>query len=111
MIVDLINEYRRKNGRENIFCWNPVENDNCMQHCLYMVRLDRFEHSPEYLRPGKAEAIASCSFIYDTVNTMGLLLAIIDGCQDHRNIVLNYNNLAYGFCVHNYMAYLVIRGW
>jgi len=112
MVVDIINEYRKANGKEYIFVWNPVENDYCMEHCLYMAKLQCFEHAPEHLRKGKAEAIAKCGFIIDNFTTVRyLIFNVINESQKHKDVVLNYENLAYGFYIHNYTAYLVIRGW
>lgn len=112
MIVDIINEYRKSNGKDPIFCWNSVENDYCEAHSHYLAWNNRFEHAPECLRPGKAEAIAKCDFFDDTLSTIkNLLYECLDKSQEHRNIILTFDNLAYGFYIYNNQAYLTIRGW
>lgn len=112
MLVDIINEYRKNNGKEHIFCWDPVENDYCQAHSNYMAWNNHFEHAPEYLLKGKAEAIAFCYFFYNNEITMKhLIYECIDKSEGHKNIVLNYENLAYGFYIYQNQAYLTIRGW
>jgi hypothetical protein len=112
MLVDLINEYRKNNGKEHIFAWDPVENDYCLTHCYYMAWNSRFEHTPEYFLKGKAEAIALCYFQYNNETTMRhLVYEVIDKSKEHKDIVLNYENLAYGFYIYNNKSFLTIRGW
>jgi len=112
MLIDILNEYRKVNGKEHVFCWNPVENDYCLSHCHYMAWNNQFEHAPENLLKGRAEAIVFCDFQYDNEITIRhLIYECIDKSQKHKDIVLNYENLAYGFYIYNNKAYLVIRGW
>lgn len=112
MTADIINEFRNVNNKERILCWNPAENDYCLQHCLHMSRLDRVEHAPEYLLKDKAEVIAMCKFVSDTNTTIKyLIFNVINESEEHRNVILNYENLAYGVYVHDYKVYLTIRGW
>ena len=112
MVIDIINEFRNKNGKERIFCWNPVENGHCFQHCLYMANHGYLIHAPEVFRKDKAEAIAISCFMEDNEKTIRYLLyECIGRSQEHKDIVLNYDNLAYGFYLHDYTAFLTIRGW
>lgn len=112
MIIDILNEYRQNNGKDHIFSWNPVENGYCQAHCHYMAWNNKFEHASEELLKGKVEAIASCDFQYNNELTIKhLIYECIDKSQGHRDIVLNYENLAYGFYIYNGKAFLTIRGW
>ena len=112
MMVDIINKFRRKNGKDNILCWNPVENDYCLQHCMHMSRTRKLEHASDYLRSGKAEAVASCVFLDDMENTIKhLIYGCIGNSSEHRKVILDYDNLSYGFMLHDYVAYITIRGW
>jgi hypothetical protein len=112
MVIDIINEFREKNNKERIFAWNPIENDYCFQHCLYMARQSYLVHAPEFFRKNKAEAVAVCTFMEDNEKTIRYLLyECIGKSQEHRDVVLNYDNLAYGFYIYDYTAFLTIRGW
>lgn len=112
MLIDIINEFRRKNGKENILCWDSVENDYCFRHCMHMAKIGQLEHAPEYLRAGKAEAVASCVFLDDRENTIKhLIYSCIGNSSGHRDVILNYDNLSYGCILNNYVAYITIRGW
>ena len=112
MLTDILNEYRSINGKQRIFSWNPVENDYCLAHCHYMAWNNKFEHTSDDLLKGKAEAIAFCDFQYSNeVTIRHLIYEVIDKSEEHMNIVLNSENLAYGFYIYNGKAYLTIRGW
>lgn len=112
MVADIINEFRNTNGKERIFCWDPVENDYCLEHCLYMAKTDKVEHALKDFLKGKAEAIAMCLFDTD-INTTAryLIFSVLNASEEHRNILLNYDNLAYGIYMDNYKMYLTLRGW
>ena len=112
MIADIINKFREENGKEKISYWNLTENDNCFQHCLYMANRGYLIHALEAFRKDKAEVITTCSFMETFEKTMRYLIyECINKSEEHRDIVLNYENLAYGFYMYNYAAYLTIRGW
>lgn len=112
MIVDILNEFRGNNGKPHIFCWDPVQNDYCEAHSHYLAWHDRFEHTPEYLLKGKSEAIGMSIYGRNNEETIRrLIYDVLGTSQPHRNVILNYSNLAYGFYVYDNKAYLTIRGW
>lgn len=112
MIIDIINDFRQTNGKERIFCWDPAENDYCLQHSLHMARINNLEHAPAHLLKGKAEAIGMSDFNIDTNNTSRFIIfELMGNSTRHREIILNYDNLAYGVFMHNWKVYLTIRGW
>lgn len=112
MIADIINQFRYENGKERVFCRNPVENNYCFLHCLHMARQGQVEHTHEYLLKDRAEAVASCSFNSDMdTSARYLIFNVLSESEKHRDVLLKYDNLAYGIYLHNYKMYLTIRGW
>jgi len=111
-VVDKINQFRKANGVDPVYCWNPVENDNCESHAFQMARCGELYHAPDYLRPGKAEAVGKCSFMNTEVDTVGHIVFEQFGksSEGHREILL-MPNLAYGLYTSNWQVYLVVRGW
>ena len=112
MIENIINEFREKYQSSRIRFWYPAENDYALEHCYYMAKINDLVHSPSYYRFNKEEIIASCFFMWNTLETLRyLFFNIIDKCQEHKNVLLNFDNISYGFFIHNNVAYLTIRGW
>lgn len=112
MVIQAINEFRNQNGKGNVFAWNPVENDHCFLHCLHMAKENRVIHTPWYFLNGKAEAVAMSYFIHNAEDTIrSLIFQDFGNSEQHRNVFLNYDNLAYGFFMFDWKAYLTIRGW
>jgi uncharacterized protein YkwD len=112
MIISALNDFRKSNDKNPVFSWDPVENDYCEAHCRYMAWHNHFEHTPEYLLKGKAEAIAMIAYGRDNEETIRrLIYDVLGTSREHKNIILNFKNLAYGFYAYNNCAYLTIRGW
>ena len=112
MVTSVINEYRTQNDKKPVSCWVPIENDFCYAHCVYLAHNCLCEHTPQCYLKNRAEAIAQCTnigYITDTIRY--LIFDIFDGSPEHKNIILNYDNLAYGLYIYNGNAYLTIRAW
>jgi len=111
-IADKINEFRKANGVEPIWSWNPIENNHCWEHALHMTRCKELVHTPDYLLAGKAEAVGKSDFIKTTEDTVSHI--IFEGFgkskEGHREILL-MPNLSFGVYVDNWQVYLCIRGW
>jgi len=110
MVTDLINEFRKANGKHPIHNWTNFENDHCMAHCLYLA-WGEFRHTPECFLTGKAEAIAMCGFYGDFPASVKNAIAILADDPDHRSVLLDYNHMSYGVFTSNYQLYLTVRGW
>jgi len=111
MVIDIINDYRKDNGKEPIHHWNKVENDFCEAHCLAMSNAGKIFHAPDYLLGYRSEAVAMCSFGNDFNSTISyLILSVLNSSEEHRNILLDSRYLAYGVFVNNGAMYLTIRG-
>lgn len=112
MIIDIVNEFREANGKGRILGWSSIENDHCLQHCVYMAGAGYLDHAPRHFLKDKAETIAMCNFRSSVETTVRYLICeVIASSKEHRDVVLNYDNLSYGFYLYDYTAYLTIRGW
>jgi hypothetical protein len=123
MIKQIINEFRKQNGRPPVSFDDYIENQYCFWHCHYMARIQECCHAPENLRNGKAEAVGGRGIFHDPYDT---LRAIVFGAPDetgkitggfanspeHREIIL-MDNLAGAFHMDfmNHFVFVTIRGW
>jgi hypothetical protein len=112
MIKEIINEFRRQNGRHPLRMDDHKENQNCLWHCLHMAKTQNWCHAPEYLRPGKSEACAVKSFFHDSYETLrAIIFEQFADSPEHRDIILFNDNLACAFHIEQYQVYVVVRGW
>lgn len=113
MLGGLINEFRAQHGVGPASFSDLRENQNCLQHCWHMSRIQGCCHAPGYFYPGKAEAVGYGSFYRDTRESVALILFGERGfinSPEHRGILL-MPNLACAYCQDNWMVYVTIRGW
>ena len=112
MIVDIINEFRRINNKPPVLTWEKPLNDYCLLHCLEMAKRGYHYHSEEYYRPGYGEIVAKASFIDTTPTTIRNIIFEVFGksIEGHREALLNWNTMAYGFYINKGSVYMVIRG-
>mgnify|MGYP007112145263 CR=1 FL=1 len=112
MIREIINEFRRANGRHPVSMDNWQENQYCLWQCLHMARNQDLCHAPEHLRPGKSEACAVRSFFHNPHETLrAIVFEQFGNSPGHRDIILFNDNLACAFHVDQYQVYVTIRGW
>lgn len=113
MIKEIINEFRKSNGRHPLAMDNWQENEYCLWHCKYMAEIDDCIHTPHYFRQGKAEAVARASFYRDVREALeDIIFKDFAESMCHRNVILFNDNLAGAFHVteHN-LIYACLRGW
>lgn len=106
----VIEEFRKYNGRKLLCGYFPVEDHNCFLHCLHMAK-EGLQHAPEYLRPGKAEAVGSIDFCENMeISLRRIVWDAFAHSEGHRNILL-MNSLAEAVYMHNGIIFVTIRGW
>lgn len=111
MITQLINELREQNGRRRVFYWDGIVSDHCNSHSLAMANKNELYHAEPYLRNGWSEAVAMCSFRNTSWESFRyLIFDILASDEPHRNVLLNFEVLAYGVVILNNQVYLTIRG-
>lgn len=107
---EIINEFRRQNGATPFYGWNPVENNNCESHCWAMVQHGCY-HAPEYLRPGKAEAVGIHGWTNNFDETLSRIIFDLMGRSPGHKSVLLMDNLAAGVIVWDWKVFITVRGW
>lgn len=112
MMEEIINEFRAHHGRHPLRMDNWEENQNCLFHCLHMARTQDLCHAPEYLRPGKSEAVAVRGFFRNPQDTLrAIVFEQFGNSPGHRDILLFNANLACAFYIEQYQVYVCVRGW
>jgi uncharacterized protein YkwD len=111
-MVNVINGFRRQNGRSDIWDWDFQVCEYCRMHTYAMIRENRLYHSEPYLREGWSEAVAMCDYGGGSIDDVKrrLIYDIIGNSEGHRQIVLDSNTLAYSLVINDGKAYLTIRG-
>jgi len=112
MIKDIINSYRTHHGIPEAIDANLIENDHCRLHCLHMLNNYTLDHTPDVFLHGKSEIVAVCNFKRNIEETEHhLIWEVINSSPGHRDILLSSKHLAHYLLIHNYKAYLTVRGW
>jgi len=112
MIKQIINEFRRINGRHPAKMDNHEENQNCLWHCLYMAKIKEICHAPEHYLNGKCEAVAVRGFFHNPIDTLHMIIfEQFANSPEHRDIILFNDNLACAFYIEQYQVFLTVRGW
>lgn len=112
MIKDLINEFRRQNGRHPAIMNHREEDQNCLWHCLHMSRIREVCHAPDCFREGKSEVCAARSFFHTPQETLrAIIFEQLANSPEHRDILLFNDNIACADCISEYFVFVTIRGW
>jgi hypothetical protein len=112
MIKDLIQEYRRQNGRHPANMTHYEEDQHCLWHCFHMSRVKEVCHAPECFLEGKAEACAVRSFYRSPEETLrAIIFEQFANNSAHSEVLLFSNNLACAFHSHEYHIFVTVRGW
>jgi len=110
-VKDLINQFRQINGKEPVRNWNRVLDDHCLSHVLAMINSGKLYHAPEYYRKGYGEAVACCDFITDWETTLRcLIFDVIGNSPEHREILLESQEIGYGIMSDKNRVFITIRG-
>lgn len=111
MIIDTINEFRRQNNKPPVLNWMSHLNDYCLLHSLEMARRKECYHSEEFYRPTYGEIVAKGSFLNNFGNSIRyMIFEVIGKSPEHRELLLNWNTMGYGYNVDKEEIYLTIRG-
>ncbi len=112
MLKDIINDWRKTQGRHPISLDNQQENDNCLFHCKYMALIQECIHAPHHLRQGKSEAVGKASFYRDAREALSaIIFEEFANSMCHRDIMLFNDNLAGAFHAEHNIVWVTIRGW
>lgn len=116
MIKELIDEFRKQNGRHPAIFNHYKEDQYCLWHCLYMVRIKECCHAPEYLRQREgyilSEACATRPFFRNPHETLrAIVFEQFANSPEHREILLFNDNLTCAFYLHEYYIFVTVRGW
>jgi hypothetical protein len=108
---NIINEFRGKNGRGAVECFDREVCNHCFSHSLAMSHRAHPYHAEPHLLNGWSEAVALGYFNGDFYGTLReLVYDVIGKSDEHRNILLNCNTIAFGIFTSNHRMYLTIRG-
>ena len=112
MLKDIINEFRKQNGRHPLVLDNQQENDYCLWHCKHMALTQVCQHTPNHLLHGKAEVVAYRSFYRDYYDALqAIIFQDFAESIGHRDILLFHDHFAGAFHVENNIVWVTIRGW
>lgn len=111
MLMDIINEYRTKNGKEPMWNWDGLVSDYCTGHSIAMANRNEIYHAEPCFLNGWGEAVAMSYCLPTWNDTMRhLIFKVFGESQEHKNIILNSETLAYGFITSNNKIFITIRG-
>jgi len=110
-VINLINEFRESCSKEPVKYWNKILSDFCLTHSIAMVNSGKLYHAPEYYRRGYSEAVACCDFITDWETTLRcLIFDVIGNSPEHREILLESQEIGYGIMSDKNRVFITIRG-
>lgn len=112
ILEQIINEFRAKYGKLPAITAEAIEHEYCKQHCLYMARNFKVEHTPDYFLCGKGEIVGTVSYRHNDEDTIRFLLyEKVTNSPGHLQVLLESKYLAHYFYVNYYIGYIAIRGW
>jgi len=111
MLKDIVNEFRKSNGKpEGI--WNDEVSGYCNQHCLAMEKAGNIYHAEQCYRGDWGEAVAVCGYngqsAWEWVSCA--VYNILGGDNEHKDLILNSNDIAGAYQFSDYKLYITIRG-
>jgi len=110
-INEVINEFREQNGKPRVDNWNRVVSDYCTAHCWAMVSKGGLYHTEDCYLQDWSEAIAECDCFADwSCMERALIFDILGNSPEHRDVLLNSSEMAYGIVMFRYKVFLTIRG-
>lgn len=111
MVSEIINEYRRQNNREPVRYWNRILDDYCLAHSVAMFNNRDLYHAPDCYLKDYAEIIGCYDFIDTVLNTFRFMLSDTDKkYPEHKKILLESQEMGYGYITHDGKFYITIRG-
>ena len=110
-VRDLFNEFRQINGKEPVRNWNRVLDDHCLSHVLAMLNLGNLYHTPEHYLKDYSEIVACCDFRNNWGETFRYLIyEVIGNSPDHREVLLESQEIGYGIMSDKNKVFITIRG-
>jgi hypothetical protein len=108
----VINDYRKANGKEIIWAWDGLVSHFCKEHCWAMAREGHIYHAADYYLGPWKEAVLECSYNGEHIRDLArkIMFEWINSSEGHRDIVLNSEDLAFAYIIHDWKLYLCIRG-
>lgn len=116
MMITIINEFRQVNGKHPVSSWIKPLNDYCELHSLEMAKRGCHFHSEEryrhYLGEVLGEIVVMQQFIhnFETTIRQAIYKVIGESKEGHREALLNWKLVCYGYCIDKGILYLTIRG-
>jgi len=112
MIKNIINDFRRQNGRHPLDMNHHQEDEHCLWHCKYMAEIQDCQHAPDGLLHGKSEAVAMRWFFRDPHEALrAIVFEDFAGSMKHRDVILFNDNLACAFHIERNCILVTVRGW
>lgn len=111
MVGRAINDLRRQHGKHTVSMNDYEQNQFCMNHSMAMAERGELYHADSWLRGDWAEAVACCSNMGDWGATEHkLIFELLNGDDEHRSILIDTKEVAYGMMFRDNMVYLTVRG-
>ena len=109
-MIEVINNFRSQNGKGYVVNWDNVVSQYCTEHCWAIVRAGHLYHAESCYLNGWAEIVAMKSRDSDWRDTENnLIFDVLGKSNCHRNILLDYDIMAYGIIEWQLRVYLTIR--
>lgn len=110
-VMNLINEFRAKYGKEPLINWNRVLDDHCRSHVLAMINSGEVYHAPRNYLQGYGEIVWRCDFMNTWNETFRyLIFELIGKSEEHKKILLESQELGYGIMSDQGKIFITIRG-
>jgi len=112
MMQSAINDYRRARGKGAIQWFDGLVSHYCTEHCWAMARAGHLYHAENHYLNGWGEAIFMADYNGEDIYSYGkqILFGCFDLSPGHRGIVLDSNELAFGYIVHDWKIWICVRG-
>ena len=107
-----LNDFRKVHDKPIVFVWNGIQSLYCKEHCWSMAREDRVYHTPEHLLKDWKEIVLGCTYCGEHIHDLArkIMFEVIESNLIYKSIVLESEDLAYGYVIHDSKFFLTIRG-
>ena len=112
MIGQAINDFRIHSGARPVNYWDRPGDDYCAAHSRAMADRGALYHSEEHYRPGLGELVGYAKIVCAFDDTVKWIIWEQFGksTEGHREALLGWQRVAYGYFVQDGVLYLTIRG-
>lgn len=111
MIPKAINDFRRENGVGPVEVWNDVLSENCFKHTQAMIQRGELYHAPSYYLEDYGEAVGGYPALDSEENTLRSLIFVTFAQKPkHRDLLLNANEMGFGYIFNEHGLIMTIRG-